>query len=118
VTGQHERGHLVADLGVGEGPAFRARPICSASPLRSKPNSAWPTMSSASALICAATLITAPSASESHRAVSRCAASVIAGPNAVTWCRENTGWTSRLCRRHCSPSLVSRPSPMSARSGR
>ena len=99
-------------------PASIARAIMSVSPLRSEPNSARPTMSSASALICPDTLISEPSASGSQRAIIRRADSVITGPKLVTCRRENTGWTSRRCCRQRSPSLVSRPSPIRARNGR
>ena len=69
-------------------------------------------------LISRATLTSDPSASPSQRRTSRWAAAVMCGPKPVTARLENTGWASRRCRRHCSPSLVSSPLPTSARSGR
>jgi len=64
------------------------------------------------------TFSTAPEGSSSHPLSTRCVASHMAGPNRITSRRENTGWISRRWRRQSSPSLVSRPLPISARNGR
>ena len=92
-----------------------ARPTGSASPARSVPNSTRPVTSIVSVRISAATSTPAPGV---HCAARRRAAATIAGAKDWTCRWLNTGCTSLRCRCQTTPSLVSRPSPRNAFSGR
>ena len=92
-----------------------ARPTGSASPARSVPNSTRPITSMVRVRISAATSMAAPGA---HCATRLRAASTIAGAKDWTCRWLNTGCTNLRCRCQVAPSLVSKPSPRNALSGR